>query len=83
MDRGHEESWLRHGVAAGGSAQTGLPLSKTTRQSPDCSRRQIESNRPITRPAASYTGPVLSASDPDSSTSTWSGSQENGATSAA
>jgi hypothetical protein len=64
---------------AGRGGQTGLPLSNTTRHSPDESRRQIELNRPMTFPEGSRTGPVLSASVPDSMTSTRSGSHENGA----
>jgi hypothetical protein len=41
--------------------------------------RQIELNVPTRLPCGSLTGPLLSASVPDSSTSTVSGSHENGA----
>ncbi len=58
---------------------TELPLSKTMRQPSGATRRQIELKRPTTLPAGSRTGPVLSARSPESSTCTWSGSQENGA----
>ena len=49
------------------------------RHTPGLSWRQMEENRDTTRPWGSWTGPVLSASVPEASTSTLSGSQENGA----
>jgi amidohydrolase len=52
------------------AAQTSQPRSKITRQAPEDSRRQIELKRAIVLPAGSVTGPVLSASAPESSTST-------------
>src|SRR5262249_37309679 len=60
-------------------AQGGQPLSKTTFQRPSASRRQIELKIPTCFPSGSRTGPLVSASVPESSTSTLSGSQENGA----
>src|SRR5213594_1610861 len=60
-------------------SQTGQPLSKTTRQRPSDSRRHTELNIPISLPSGSMTDPLLWASLPESSTSTTSGRQENGA----
>ena len=62
-----------------GQSQTWHPLSNTTRQRPSASRRQIELKIPVCLPFGSFTGPLLSPSVPDESTSTVSGSQENGA----
>src|ERR1019366_7099750 len=58
-----------HGVYFVASAQTDSPLSNTIRQVWLASSRQIELNRPTTL-SFTITGPVLSASSPDASTST-------------
>src|SRR4051812_6095532 len=57
----------------------GHPLSKTIFHFPLASRRQIELKVPMRLWSGSQTGPELSARVPESSTSTCSGSQENGA----
>ena len=62
-----------------GPGDGGLPLSNTTRQRFGPSSRQIELKRATVLPDGSRTGPVLRASVPEASTSTWSGAQENGA----
>ena len=69
--------WSFH--CPGAQSQTWHPLSNTTRQRPSASRRQIELNTPVCLPFGSFTGPLLSPSVPDESTSTVSGYQENGA----
>src|SRR6185295_3000530 len=57
----------------------GQPLSKTIFHAPPGSRRHTELKVPTRFPCGSRTGPLLKASMPESSTSTRSGSQENGA----
>ena len=57
----------------------GHPLSKMIFQTPGDSSRQMELNVPVRLPDGSRTGPLLMARVPDSSTSTSSGSHENGA----
>src|SRR6516165_6919784 len=66
-------------VSAAQRAQTSHPESKTMRQVFCASKRQIEVYLPISLPVESCTGPLLSASRPESNTSTVSGSQEKGA----
>src|SRR5512140_196301 len=64
-----------------GQSQGGHPLSKMIFHAPSGPRRQIELKVPICFPVGSFTGPLLKASVPESSTSTISGSHENGAAS--
>ena len=67
----------RYGAFA--QSQASLPLSKTTRQTPGASWRQIDVKVAKRLPEGSNTGPELIASVPDASTSTLSGAQEKGA----
>src|SRR5262249_27378576 len=60
-------------------SQTSQPWSKTMRPGLGASRRQIEEKRAKALPSGLSTGPVLSASVPEASTSTLSGAQEKGA----
>src|SRR5712692_8083843 len=57
----------------------GQPLSSTIFHRPPASRLHTELNVPMRFPAGSRTGPDVIASVPESSTSTCSGSHENGA----
>ena len=66
-------------VGAGAQSHGGQPLSRTIFQRPPGSRRQVELNVPTRFPDGSMTGPWLSASVPDSTTSTVCGAQEKGA----
>ena len=59
--------------------QAGQPLSRTIFHLPSGSRRQTELKVPVRLPDGSRTGPEDMARVPESSTSTVSGAQENGA----
>src|SRR5207244_3250429 len=61
------------------SAHSSQPLSNTMRHTPGDSCRHTELKRETSLPARSRTGPLLCASVPEASTSTSSGSHENGA----
>src|SRR5664280_2142920 len=69
---------LRYGRAAS-QLQVGQPLSRTIFHFPSASRRHTELKVPVRLPEGSRTGPEDIASVPESSTSTVSGAQENGA----
>ena len=57
-----------HGGALCSVERAHDPLSKTTRQAPSASRRQMELKRPTCAPEGSRTGPELRARSPESRT---------------